>query len=108
MGLDHEGSPAIHAAPRRERDWRAVNRTRYQGALTRREVEVAWYVSLNWRNRQIADEMGLAVRTVKSHIYNIGKKLGGCGAPRGRIMRWVWEQEKRGQEEPEPEPGVQV
>lgn len=44
--------------------------------LTRKESEVLHCLSEGMRNQQIADQMGLSVNTVKTHLKNIYKKIG--------------------------------
>lgn len=44
--------------------------------LTEREYEVLRLVVLGYKNREIAKELGVAVRTVVTHRVNIMNKLG--------------------------------
>jgi non-specific serine/threonine protein kinase len=44
--------------------------------LTRREVEVARLLAAGYTDRQIADTLYLALRTVGAHVHNILRKLG--------------------------------
>jgi non-specific serine/threonine protein kinase len=46
------------------------------GRLSRRELEVAAMVSQGMTNRQIADALVLAERTVEGHVERIRRKLG--------------------------------
>jgi|GEM_PF-2913981 len=46
------------------------------GALTRREREVVGLIGESLTGRQIAERMGISVRTVESHIYAARRKLG--------------------------------
>jgi DNA-binding NarL/FixJ family response regulator len=50
--------------------------------LTRREQQVANAVSRGLANKQIADEFGISVETVKRHLSSIYDKL----ALAGRVM----------------------
>jgi len=43
--------------------------------ITAREREVLDYVAAGWRNQEIADQLGLAVNTVKVHLRNTLEKL---------------------------------
>jgi len=47
-----------------------------ENALTAREVEILQYVALGKTNQEIADELFLSERTVRTHITNILAKLG--------------------------------
>jgi two-component system response regulator FixJ len=49
---------------------------RRHASLTRREAEVARLVSRGWLNKQIAGELGTAVKTVKAHRGKVMRKLG--------------------------------
>lgn len=51
----------------------AVNSTEH---LTRRELEVLKLAAKGMSNRDIADELGIALRTVKSHLESIFAKMG--------------------------------
>ena len=44
--------------------------------LTRREQEVAALAAKDWSSPDIADELGVSVRTVESHLYRAYAKLG--------------------------------
>lgn len=44
--------------------------------LTPREGEVLQYVRLRWRNKEIADELGISEATVETHVHNTLAKLG--------------------------------
>lgn len=44
--------------------------------LTRRELEVARLVGAGWSNHKIAEHLGIAVTTVRTHLSNIYTKLG--------------------------------
>jgi DNA-binding CsgD family transcriptional regulator len=45
-------------------------------ALTRREVEVLQFLSKGNTNRQVADLLGISIRTVETHRANLMGKLG--------------------------------
>ena len=44
--------------------------------LTRREIEILAMVAVGARNDEIADKLCISPHTVKTHIYNIFKKIG--------------------------------
>jgi len=44
--------------------------------LTPRELEVLRRIALGYTNRQIAEELGISVRTVETHRANLMGKLG--------------------------------
>ncbi|MGZ4692913.1 MAG: LuxR C-terminal-related transcriptional regulator [Acidimicrobiales bacterium] len=46
------------------------------GVMTRRESEVAVLAAKGWSSADIADELGISVRTVESHLYRVFAKLG--------------------------------
>ena len=54
----------------RDRDGRDV-----ATLLTEREVEVLRLVAKSYRNKEIAEELGVSYSTVVSHVYNIFRKL---------------------------------
>jgi DNA-binding NarL/FixJ family response regulator len=45
-------------------------------ALTRREADVVALAARGWTSPAIADERGVSVRTVESHLYRAFAKLG--------------------------------
>ena len=45
-------------------------------ALTRRETEVRDKLCLGWSNRQIADAMGISIRTVETYREHVFDKMG--------------------------------
>lgn len=53
-----------------------------QRVLTPRERQVAEHVALGWRNRQIAEALGITERTVKKHVSAACEK---CRV-RGRVQ----------------------
>ncbi len=57
--------------------------------LTRRETEVLRSLSDGLRNREIADRMGISVRTVESHVDRLLLKLG--VRSRTQAVRWAGE-----------------
>jgi DNA-binding NarL/FixJ family response regulator len=58
-------------------------------ALTRREVDVARLLAKGNTNRQIADLLGLSIRTIESHRANLMGKLG--LASRVELVSWAEE-----------------
>jgi DNA-binding CsgD family transcriptional regulator len=51
--------------------------------LTQTERRVCVYLSLHWRTKEIAQEMGIGERTVETHRQNIRRKL---GVPKGKEL----------------------
>ena len=47
-----------------------------QASLTRREAEIMERLERGWRNRDIADELGIRIGTVKIHVKHIFEKKG--------------------------------
>ncbi len=47
-----------------------------EGSLTEREVEILQHMALGQTNQEIADELFLSERTVRTHVTNILAKLG--------------------------------
>lgn len=43
--------------------------------LTKREKEIIQLVSLGYKNREVAEKLGIAVKTVETHRANIMNKL---------------------------------
>ena len=46
-----------------------------ESVLTPREMDVLRLVALGWSNEHIADELGVALNTVRSHVVNLRRKL---------------------------------
>ena len=44
--------------------------------LTPREVEVVRYVAEGYKNKDIAEKLGIQIKTVETHRTNINNKLG--------------------------------
>jgi len=47
-----------------------------KNSLSVRELEIALLVLQGYKNREIADKLFIAERTVKNHLYKIFKKVG--------------------------------
>lgn len=47
-----------------------------QGELTDREAEVLGYLADGWSNEEIANRLGIGVRTVRFHLDRLYRKLG--------------------------------
>jgi DNA-binding CsgD family transcriptional regulator len=65
--------------------------SRQPGGLTRRELEVALRIAEGKSNREIADALVIAERTVEGHVSNILSKLG--FRSRTQVTIWVTENE---------------
>lgn len=61
-----------------------------QAALTARERDVTLRVARGLTNRQVADELGMATRTVDTHVSNILRKL--RRTSRAELHSWAVEQ----------------
>jgi len=46
-----------------------------QNTLTPREIEILSFIALGAKNEHIAEELFISPNTVKTHIYNIFKKI---------------------------------
>ena len=57
----------------------ARRRSEAASILTRREWDVAVAAAARERNREIADRLGLSLRTVENHLANAYRKLGVSG-----------------------------
>ncbi|QUQ71286.1 response regulator transcription factor [Kutzneria sp. CA-103260] len=71
---------------------RLVGEFQHRSALTSREREVLGCLARGYDNREIAEELGVAVRTVNRHLENIREKLG--SRRRSELIRlareWDW------------------
>jgi DNA-binding NarL/FixJ family response regulator len=75
------GEPALHPAIARKVAtlWRrktSGGRAEPHEPLTPRESEVLRLLAQGWRNKQIAQHLGVSVRTVEAHLNSIYLKLG--------------------------------
>lgn len=72
---------------------RLVGEFQHRSALTGREREVLGCLARGYDNREIAEELGVAVRTVNRHLENIREKLG--SRRRSELVRlareWDWD-----------------
>jgi two-component system response regulator NreC len=50
-------------------------------------MEIATLVARGYTNRQVADDLGLSVRTVETHRANVLAKLG--ISTRAELLRWA-------------------
>jgi DNA-binding NarL/FixJ family response regulator len=64
------GTPYVHSILRRRLIERGV-----EEALTPREGEVLSGIARGWRNRRVADDLGIAEGTVKTHLKRLFGKL---------------------------------
>ncbi len=79
--------PAMTRALFQDQAGKAASRRGEPAALTRRETDIARLLALGYTNRQIADELGLSVRTAETHRANIMGKLG--FKSRVELVRWA-------------------
>jgi predicted ATPase/DNA-binding CsgD family transcriptional regulator len=68
-------------------DWISNSTAPYQGPLTPREVEVAGRLGLGLSNNLIAEQLGVSVGTVRSHVDHIFVKLGLHS--RAQVAVWI-------------------
>jgi DNA-binding NarL/FixJ family response regulator len=64
-----------------------VQNTAPRAELTERELDVARLVAAGLRNREIAAQLAVSVRTAESHVDRIRLKLG--FRSRTEIARWI-------------------
>ncbi|MDP2319708.1 MAG: helix-turn-helix transcriptional regulator [Acidobacteriota bacterium] len=60
--------------------------TKANGMLTPQEHRVAMAVSLGWRNKRIAESLGISERTVKKHVASACQKVNA----EGRVQLALW------------------
>jgi DNA-binding NarL/FixJ family response regulator len=85
MALERVLTYALEAKPVKEAEPTADSQN--QHVLTRRELEVAALVARGRTNRQVADDLVLAVSTAERHVANILRKLN--LSSRTQIAAWV-------------------
>jgi DNA-binding NarL/FixJ family response regulator len=69
-------SPLANAVLAQESEPRRKSNQQLDGAVTKREREVLELLVKGRTNQEIADGLGIALATVKIHLYRIFKKLG--------------------------------
>jgi len=74
----HRGEPILHpaVAERLMREVAASTPRAHRTDLTARELEVLRLIAAGRSNREIARELGVAEKTVKTHVSNVLSKLG--------------------------------
>ena len=74
----HRGESILHPniAARLMQDVAAATPRAHRTDLTRRELEVLRLIAQGMSNRQIASELSVAEKTVKTHVSNVLSKLG--------------------------------
>jgi NarL family two-component system response regulator LiaR len=74
----HRGEPILHpsVAERLMREVAAGTPRAHRTDLTTRELEVLRLIAAGRSNREIARELGVAEKTVKTHVSNVLSKLG--------------------------------
>jgi non-specific serine/threonine protein kinase len=70
----------------------AEDRAAARSVLTRRELEVAALVSRGLTNRQVAEQLLVATRTIETHLEHIFAKLG--VQTRAEVAAWAARQER--------------
>ena len=71
-----------------EQDDEAPTAEAVLGALTRRETDVFRLASRGLKNREIAAELGLSPKTIKTHLRNIYRKLDLSGKSELRLLAY--------------------
>jgi DNA-binding NarL/FixJ family response regulator len=78
----------VFAAPHRTSElFLLVPRGRHGARLTAREQEVAILIAYGFTNRQIAEQLVIALRTADNHVQHIFDKLGLTS--RSQVAAWV-------------------
>jgi DNA-binding NarL/FixJ family response regulator len=74
----HRGEPILHpsVAERLMREVAAATPRAHRTDLTTRELEVLRLIAAGRSNREISRELGVAEKTVKTHVSNVLAKLG--------------------------------
>ena len=74
----HRGEPILHpaVAERLMREVAAATPRAHRTDLTTRELEVLRLIAAGRSNREISRELGVAEKTVKTHVSNVLTKLG--------------------------------
>ncbi len=73
---DADGAAADPAEIIRDPDPLSASRVAWEALLTGREIEVAMRVAGGGENREIANDLGVSVRTVEVHVGRLFDKLG--------------------------------
>ena len=68
-----------------------VDRSR---GFTDREIEILQLLTEGWCNKQIAQRLGITIRTVKFHTNNIYSKI--AVGSRAEAIAWTWKQREIG------------
>ena len=58
--------------------------------FTNREIEILQLLAEGWCNKQIAQRLGITIRTVKFHTNNIYIKI--AVGSRAEAIAWAWKQ----------------
>lgn len=73
--------------PKKPSETKRISYVQAHKMLSQRESTVLDFVEKGYTNVNIADELGISVRTVETHRYNICKKLDISG-PNG-LLKWI-------------------
>ena len=96
----HRGESILHPniAARLMQDVAAATPRAHRTDLTRRELEVLRLIAQGMSNRQIASELSVAEKTVKTHVSSVLSKLGVADRTQAALMavREGWVQDPAG------------
>lgn len=56
--------------------------------LTQRQEEVGELLSMGLSHKRIARHLGITVRGVHKHVYDMAQRIPGCGAPTVKVTVW--------------------
>lgn len=59
--------------------------------LTQRQAQVAERVARGLSNKQVAQDLGVSVETVRQHIREAAERLPGPAWPRHRLTLWFFQ-----------------
>lgn len=63
------------------------SKSKVDTALTKREIQILQLTATGATNTEIAEQLNVSMHTVKTHIYNLFKKLGVCN--RMQAVNWA-------------------
>lgn len=68
--------------------WSVPDENLVMGHLTERELEVLRHVAAGSRNREIAKDLSVSIKTVEFHLSNILGKLGARSRTEAVVRAW--------------------